>query len=299
MPETNIVTMRRIGAAWESLRTRQWVKNVVVLAPVFFSGKLVDQQSLASAILSMVCFCVASSGAYLLNDLLDRRLDRFQPTKKHRPITSGKLPVTWAVGLISVLVVGSFVLSITVHPRLATILVGYWLLNILYSVLLKRFVILDVLALSGGFVLRVWAGAVVLDLVPSHWLQLSMFFLALFLSLAKRRQELVILHARALRHRGVLSDYSPAFIDQLTSILTAVSILCYALYSVSSEVTNRVGQFGFIATVPFVVYGVFRYLYLVHVRREALDPTEAILSDRSLMVSVVLWIACILLILYR
>ena len=282
-----------------TLRVRQWVKNFVVFAPLVFSGRLLDPSSVASAMMSFVCFCLASSGVYLVNDILDRRIDRFHPLKKSRPVASGKLPLSWAMVLSLLLIGASGVLSLGFRADLGLAVGLYLAFNLAYSIALKRVVILDVLILSAGFVIRIWGGAVVLGVVPSHWLQLSMFFLALFLSLAKRRQELVILHAKALRHRNVLSDYSPAFIDQLTSILTAVAILCYALYAVSPDVTQRFGQAGFIYTVPLVIYTLFRYLYLVHIRKGALDPTEALLSDTPMMLSVLAWIMMIVCLLYR
>jgi 4-hydroxybenzoate polyprenyltransferase len=243
-----------------SLRVRQWVKNVVVFAPLVFSARLLEPLAFLGTLIAFVCFCLASSSVYLFNDILDRRLDRFHPRKKHRPIASGALPIRAAWTLAMLLLGGSLIAAVRFHAGLAMWVLVYVLVNVAYSMALKRFVILDVILLSTGFVIRIWGGAAVLGMVPSHWLQLSMFFLALFLSLAKRRQELVILHARALRHRKVLSDYSPAFIDQLTSILTAVAILCYALYAVSPEVTGRLGQEGFIYTVPVVIYTIFRYL---------------------------------------
>ena len=283
----------------QSCRIRQWVKNGVVLAPVVFAGRLTDRPALLHAGVAVACFCLASSGAYLINDLADRRTDRFHPSKRTRPIPSGRLPVPMAAWCAAVLSVTAWLAGATIDARLSSTILLYLLLNVSYSLLLKRVAILDVLTLSVGFVLRVWGGAVAIDLVPSHWLQLSVFFLALFLSLAKRRQELVILHGDALRHRGVLSDYSPALIDQLTSIAATTTVLCYALYVISPEVTSRLGPFGFLLTVPLVIYGVFRYLYLMHIRQEAIDPTEAFWLDRPLASSVLLWSLVVLAMLYR
>ena len=288
-----------IGVLLQALRVSQWIKNAVVFAPLIFSGRLLERSSAVSAAFSFIVFCLASSGTYVLNDILDRRIDRFHPRKKTRPIASGALPVAWAwvlsLGLMGAALWGGWIY----HPGLGGALLLYLGLNAAYSAFLKRVVILDVVILSLGFVIRIWGGSLVLGLAPSHWLQLTMWFLALFLGLAKRRQELVILHGQALRHRKVLSDYTPAFIDQLTSILTAVAILCYALYAVSPEVTHRVGPAGFIYTVPFVIYGIFRYLYVVHVREEALDPTEALLCDLPMALSLVAWILTVLFLLYR
>ena len=289
-----------LGSIVRSLRLRQWVKNGVVFAPLVFSGRLIDPASFAQAGISALCFCLASSGAYLLNDLLDRRLDRFHPLKKNRPIASGALPVPWAVALLAGVDGASLALSARVSSGLSVVILTYMLLNVAYSSWLKRIVLLDVVTLAAGFVLRVWGGAVALGLFPSHWLQLSVFFLALFLGLEKRRQELTILrHAKALQHRRVLSEYPTVFIDQLTAILTAVTIVCYALYTVSPEVVARAGKFGFVSTVPFVVYGTFRYLYLVHVRRQALDPTEALFTDQPMQLSLGLWVVAVLCLLYR
>lgn len=288
-----------IGAIVRSARPYQWVKNVVLFAPLIFAGQLLDPDAIRRTCLSLVVFCLASGGTYIVNDLADRRVDRFHPTKKRRPIAAGTLSVPVARVAAAVFLGAAILLAWELHPSLARIVGLFLLLNLAYSLWLKRWVIVDVMALSLGFVLRIWGGAVVIDVVPSHWLQLSIFFLALFISLTKRRQELVHLHAKALRHRKVLSNYSAAFIDQMTAILTAVVILCYALYTVSPEVTHRLGTAAFIYTVPFVVYAMFRYLYLVHIRKEALDPSEALLSDRPMLLSTLAWTACVILILYR
>ena len=288
-----------IRALVRSLRPRQWIKNIVVFAPLFFSGQALETVAFGKVMAVFVCFSLASGAVYLINDLCDWRVDQLHPRKKYRPIASGELPRSAAVMAATVLATGSISWSFTVGKPLGTVMLLFFTLNLLYSFLLKRIVIVDVLSLSFGYVLRVWAGAVVLDLAPSHWLQLSLWFLALFLSLAKRRQELATLHAKSLQHRQVLSSYTESFIDQMTSILAAIVILCYAVYSVSPDVVLRLGPFGFIATVPWVVYGIFRYLYLIHVRGETFDPTESFLSDGPLVFSALGWIACTFLLLYR
>ncbi|HEX9779944.1 MAG TPA: decaprenyl-phosphate phosphoribosyltransferase [bacterium] len=282
-----------------SLRVRQWVKNALVLAPLVFAGRLANPADALAAAIAGACFCLASSGVYLVNDVLDRRMDRFHPVKRARPVASGAVPARTAYAVAAALLILASLAAVRFHLRLGGIVLLYIALCGAYSLGLKRFVIVDVLALSLGFVMRVWGGAVVLDLMPSHWLQMAVFFLALFVSLAKRRQELLMLHAGALQHRHVLADYTPALIDQMTSVLSGVAIVCYALYAVSPEVEARVGTFGFVYSVPFVVYGVLRYLYLVHVREEGLDPTEALLTDRPMLVSVVLWTLAVLVTLYR
>ncbi|MCM8812277.1 MAG: decaprenyl-phosphate phosphoribosyltransferase [Candidatus Omnitrophica bacterium] len=288
-----------IAAFLDSLRVRQWLKNVVIMAPLIFSAKMTDPALIADALFAVGIFCMASSGVYLMNDLLDRRVDRFHPMKRNRPIAAEKIPLRQVWVLSAALMAAAEALAYRQDPRLGGVLLVYLAMNAAYSAVLKKQVILDAMTISGGFVVRVWAGAVAVNVIPSHWLQLSMFFLGLFLGLSKRRQELAVLHSSALRHRKVLSDYSPAFIDQLTAILTASAILCYALYCVSPEVTSRVGQFGFIYTVPFVVYGIFRYLYLMHIQKKALDPTDAVLSDPPLLLALLLWIGSVILTLYR
>ena len=288
-----------IGTFARSLRPYQWVKNGVVFAPVICSGRLFEPGALGQATLSFLCFCAASSGAYLLNDVLDRRVDRFHPLKRSRPIATGAFPSRWAVMSACLLMGGALLAAAAVHRHLAAAILLYLVLNVIYSTVVKRIVILDVVTLAVGFVIRIWGGAVVLEIAPSSWLQLSMFFLALFMGLAKRRQELVTLHAMARRHRSVLCDYRRPFIDQLTAILAAVTIVCYALYAVSPDVTHRVGTFGFLPTIPVVLYAIFRYLYLVYVRAGALDPTEALWSDGPMALAILAWIVAVLCILYR
>ncbi len=290
--------MTLLAALWQTARPRQWVKNLLVLAPLAFSGNLCDRRLLVASIQTMICFCLASSGIYCLNDLLDQRLDRFHPIKKHRPIASGRLPRPYALGLAFGLLVIAVGLGASIDDRVGLLLIGYVALMVVYSVVLKRVVIVDVLALSMGFVLRIWAGAIT-SIPLSSWMQLTVFFLALFVSLAKRRQELVTLHGKALSHRKVLAEYTPAYLDQLTSLTGAMALMAFALYSISPDVTRRVGPLGFLPAIPPALYGIFRYLFLMHVRQGALDPTEALLSDWPMQLSVALWISWIALSLYR
>lgn len=291
------MTLTRLLMA--SLRVRQWVKNLVMLAPLLFSGKGNDLSSVVSSILSVFLMCLASSSAYLFNDLVDHEVDGFHPSKKARPVASGRLPRSTAInatGLLTILAVGG---SWWWRAAFGILVTAFVFLNATYSLVVKRWVILDVIALSLGYVIRVWGGAVVIDVVPSQWLVLSLFFLALFMSLTKRRQELLLLEHDAHRHRAVLSEYNPAFLDQLIAMVTSVTILCYALYTVSPDVTQRLGPWGLLVTVPMVIYGIFRYLHVVYVQHHALDPTEAVLSDRPLLFTVGLWTLSIVMMLYR
>lgn len=280
------------------LRPAHWAKNVFVLSPLVFAERLTDPESLWRAGLTFILFCAGSSAVYVFNDIQDRDEDRNHPLKRHRPIASGALQpgpaFVIATLLATVALAGSAFLGTTVLAVMAV----YLLVNLAYSLFLKHQVILDVMLLSAGFVLRVLGGAQAIRVEVSAWLLLCTIFLALFLAFSKRRHELVLLAGQASEQRRVLSNYSPTFLDQMTNVVTASSVLAYALYCVAPETVERFGTTALVYTVPFVLFGIFRYLYLVYQTTSPLNPTEAILRDRPSLVNLVLWSVAVLWILY-
>ena len=281
-----------------ALRPVQWVKNVFVLAPIVFAEQLGQTAVLGRAALAFVTFCFAASAVYLFNDLRDREEDRRHPLKQHRPIASGALPVSvaWAAALI--LTGTALAASASFGVFFTGLVVVYLAVNLFYSSGLKHVVILDVMAVSSGYVIRVLAGAEAIGVEVSRWLLLCTIFLALFLIFSKRRHELVLLAGEAAEHRAVLSHYSPAFLDQMINVVTASTVVSYALYAVDEDTVSRFGSDRLVYTVPLVLFGVFRYLYLIYQRHEKRNPTESVLRDLPSVVNVMLWGVSVLWIVY-
>ena len=272
-----------------ALRPVQWVKNVFVLAPVVFAEQLGDPAVLQRALVAFAAFCLVASAVYLVNDLRDREEDRRHPLKQHRPIASGALSVPAAASAAVVLAAGALALGYGFGAYFVALVVVYLAVNLLYSGGLKHVVILDVMAVASGYVIRVLAGAEAIGVEVSRWLLLCTIFLALFLIFSKRRHELVLLAGEAAGHRAVLSRYSPAFLDQMINVVTASTVVSYALYAVDADTVARFGSDRLIWTLPMVLFGVFRYLYLIYQRTEKRNPTEAVLRDLPSVVNVVLW----------
>jgi 4-hydroxybenzoate polyprenyltransferase len=293
-----------------SLRPRQWPKNGAVLLALVFALELDNPVPLLRALTAALLFCLLSGAVYVANDLRDAEKDRLHPRKRHRPIASGRLSPILAASAALVLAVVALVGGFTLSVAFGWILAGYLALQALYVLVLKELVILDVLALSLGFVLRAAAGAVVVGVPISPWLYVCALLLALFLALGKRRQELVSLTAAeaeagmpapgavglAQRHRPALEQYTLGLLDQLIQVVTTCLVLAYSLYTFSAE--NLPANHAMMLTVPFVLYGLFRYLYLVHVRGEGGAPEEVLLRDRGIALCVVLWGAAVVTILY-
>ncbi len=271
-----------------ALRPAQWVKNAFVLAPLVFAQKLQDPTALAQATQAVLAFCCAASAIYLLNDLRDRDEDRLHPLKCRRPIASGALPIKVAVAAMIGLAALAVVLSLALGPKFCGLLVVYLGINLLYSSGLKRVVILDLLAVAVGYVIRVEAGAAAIHVALSSWLLLCTIFLALFLILSKRRHEIDLLAAGAAEHRAVLSHYSPAFLDQMINVVTASTLVAYALYVVDPQTVARLGG-ELVYSIPLVLFGIFRYLYLIYQRPGERNPTEAVLFDLPSVINLALW----------
>jgi 4-hydroxybenzoate polyprenyltransferase len=278
-----------ISALVRSLRPAQWSKNVFVFAPLVFARLFLDPRALTRAAMAFAAFCAAASAIYLINDVRDREEDRRHPLKSRRPIAAGELGVGTALVAAAALVAASLVLAWALGTAFAGLLAVYLIINLLYSAGLKHVVILDVMAIASGFVLRVLAGAAAVGAAVSHWLILCTTFLSLLLAFSKRRHELLLLQSGAAEQRRVLEEYSPAFLDQMMNVVTASAVVSYALYAVAPETVQKFHSELLVWTIPLVLFGVFRYLYLTYQRTEVRNPTEAILVDAPFLVNLGLW----------
>lgn len=280
------------------MRPAQWAKNLFVLAPLVFGGLLLSAAAEVRAALALVAFCCASSAVYLINDLRDREEDRRHPLKRFRPLAAGTLSVATAIVAVVVLIGAGLGLGLWLGISFTGILVAYLLLNLLYTLWFKHMVILDVMSISLGFVLRVEAGGQAMGVEVSRWLFLCTTFLALFLAFSKRRHEITLLAGEASSQRPVLDHYSPAFLDQMINVVTASSVVSYALYAVAPETVAKYHTQNLVFTIPLVLYGIFRYLYLMYQRAGESNPTEAILRDPPFLINMVLWGIAVVLIVY-
>ena len=283
-----------IRAVLLSLRPQQWTKNLVIFAAVLFVNRFTDAGALLKVGAAFLLFCVLSGSVYLLNDLRDAERDRLHPIKRHRPVASGALPKNlagiWGVALLSLSLVAGFALDVS----FGAVAASYAAVAISYTFLLKDLVIIDILAVSAGFVLRVVAGAVVIHVETSPWILICTLFLALLLSLGKRRSEILVLERNAGGHRPNLQEYSVQFLDYLMLLVTAGALMSYLLYALAS---GRHGPFMGI-TIPFVFYGILRYLYLAFQRGLGENPAELLVKDRPLLVNAVLWVLSAMVALY-
>jgi 4-hydroxybenzoate polyprenyltransferase len=291
---------RRSNAALlaTSLRPEQWAKNFLLFAGLLFGGRLLEPDAVLKAIAAFAVFCALSSAIYLVNDIWDRDADRRHPLKQTRPIASGEIGVRLAGWSAAILIAAATAVAWVLNSVFGAIATGYLLLLLLYSTTLKHIVIVDVLAIAGGFVLRAVAGAVAVTVPIGSWLLVCTTLLALFLALSKRRHELVLLGDGAPHHRRILEQYSPYLLDQMISVVTASTLIAYTVFTLSAETAQRLGTpfLGF--TVPFVLYGIFRYLYLVHQKRGGGSPAEMLLTDRPLLVCVALWAGTVVVLMY-
>lgn len=286
------------ASLFRSLRPAQWTKNLIVFAALIFGERLFDPTAALYAGVAFLAFCGLSGVVYLVNDIVDREADRQHPLKRLRPVAAGVLPVSVAsvaaAGISTVALAASFWLG----PAFFLHAVAYLLLQVAYSLGLKRQVILDVLAIAIGFVLRASAGGAAVGVHVSQWLLLCTILLALFLALAKRRHEITLLGDNALHHRAILGEYTPYLVDQMIAVVTASTLMGYAFYAVSPETAERFGTPWLGLTIPFPLYGIFRYLYLVHRRSQGGSPTELLLADRPLLLCVALWALAVVGIIY-
>lgn len=281
-----------------AIRPAEWIKNTFVFAAILFAGKILDVAAVRAAVIGFVALCCAASATYLFNDLRDCATDRLHPVKRNRPIAAGIISPGLAVGTGVILAVAGVLLAFFVNRATGFTLLGYLALTSVYTAVLKHMVILDVLALAVGFVLRVILGAEAIQVEFSSWLVLCTFMLAVFLGFAKRRHELVLLAGGAQAHRPILGEYSEHFLDMMMGIVTASTVMSYVLYTMDPHTVERFGSRNLIYTSVFVLYGIFRYLYLVHQKASGGNPASVLNRDGPLRVTVVLWVAAVFLLRY-
>ena len=283
---------------WRSMRPHQWVKNVFLFAGLLFSKNIHNPLLFLNVIAGFIVFSLAASSIYILNDIIDIENDRRHPEKKKRPLASGQLSErsAWAAAVILALL--SVFSAFLIDRQFFIIVVIYIVINIFYTMRLKNLVILDVMCIASGFVLRVLAGTALAGVETSDWLIICTITLSLFLGFSKRRHEIALIGNNAENHRQVLAHYSLPFLDQMIAVATACTVIAYALYTVSEETITRFGTRNLIFTLPFVLYGIYRYLYLIHERKSGGNPTSAVLHDRPLLFNCLLWVAVIFVIIY-
>lgn len=289
-----------------SMRAYQWTKNLVIFAGLVFTLKVLDPPFVVAAVAGFFAFSLAVSGVYLLNDVLDVERDRLHPDKKTRPVASGKLSAAaataWSAVLLTLGLAGCFLLG----PRFGASAVAYVALTLAYSIFFKHVVLLDVVAIALGFVLRAAAGVELMrdrahagpeTIELSPWLLVCAFFLALFLAIGKRRHELAVLEGDASRHRAALGGYNEKLLDQLVAVVTGATVLAYSVYTIAPETLAKFEGRPIYLTIPFVLYGIFRYLYLMYAQDKGGNPSEHLLRDRATLVNVILWATVVILIL--
>jgi 4-hydroxybenzoate polyprenyltransferase len=305
LPITNEAASERSTALslFVSLRPSQWTKNLIVFAALLFGQKgtrpaFLVPEAIAQALAAFAIFCLLSGIVYLINDVADREKDRLHPRKRFRPIASGAISPATAIGTALLLAVVALGASWLLRPAFALVALGYVSLLALYSGPLKHVVIIDVLTIAIGFVLRAVAGAVAIDVPISHWLLILTILLALFLALSKRRHELVLLADGATGHRPILEEYSPYLLDQMIAVVTASTLVSYVIYTVSPETVQKFQTDYLGLTLLFPLYGIFRYLYLVHQKEGGGSPADMLLNDRPLLACVALWAVSVAAIIY-
>jgi 4-hydroxybenzoate polyprenyltransferase len=274
------------------------VKNLLVFAALIFSQHLFDLERVAAALAAFASFCALASAAYVWNDLHDAERDRLHPEKRLRPLAAGRISTASAQALAAVFLAAGLLLAIGLGRDFAVLAIGYAALQLVYTYALKDVVILDAMSIAAGFVLRAVGGGVAIDVEISPWLVICTFLLALFLAFSKRRHEVLLLEHGAAGHRASLAEYSPYFLDQMISVVTASTVVAYAIYTASPEVREKLGTDTLYLTVPFVLFGIFRYLYLIHQRAEGGNPTQLLVTDRPLWINIVLWLATAVWLLY-
>ncbi len=280
------------------MRPHQWVKNLFIFAPIIFSQNIFNLPLFLKTTAAFILFCTLSGSLYILNDIKDLEEDKLHPLKSKRPIASGRLKKSTAILSFIILSVLALILSIVLNISFFIAALIYFLLQVAYSFRLKHVVILDVFVIAAGFFIRVVAGGLAIDVYLSSWLLICTILLSLFLAMSKRRHELVLLKENAQGHRRILKEYNPYLLDQMIAVVTASTLIAYCLYTISEETVSKFGTTKLIYTVPFVLYGIFRYLYLVHQKTEGGSPEVLIIKDKPLLFDLLLWILSAMLILY-
>ncbi len=283
----------------KSLRPHQWIKNGFVLLPLVFAKQLFHLESLLRGLAAAVLFCTLAGATYVINDLADLEADQAHPAKKRRPLASGALSTRAAKWMAVVLIGLALLWGCILGRDFLYVLLIYLLVQLGYNFKLKEVVILDIFCVSAGFFLRIVGGGVAVNVTISNWLIICTISIAMFLTLGKRRSELTLLGSETARlHRKVFASYSPHFLDQMINIITAITLLSYMLYCISPETIAKFHTTHLIYSFPFVLYGIFRYLYLIYQRQQGDSPGRVLISDRPLLLSVLLWGFCCVLVIY-
>lgn len=281
------------------MRPSQWTKNLVLFAPLIFAQFLFQQTYILKSVLAFIVFCMISGCVYILNDLIDLQQDKIHPIKSKRPLASGKLkPYIAITSLIALLVLTFCIATIFLNINFILTAAAYLLLQFLYSLFLKNIIIIDVFCIAAGFLLRVIAGAEVIEVSFSTWLLYCTILLSLFLALCKRRHETLLLEDEAMHHRKILFEYSPELLDQMITIVATATVIVYILYTVSDQTVEKFGTDNLKYSAPFVLYGIFRYLYLIHQKMEGGSPEKVLLNDRPLLYGVLFYGLTVCFILY-
>jgi 4-hydroxybenzoate polyprenyltransferase len=283
---------------FKSLRPQQWIKNLFIFAPLIFSRNILNQPLFFKTVAAFAAFCLISSAHYIFNDLRDIEEDRRHPLKSKRPLASGRLKKGPAVVAMILIGAAGLALAASIGRPFLIIAASYLVLQTAYSMWLKHVVILDVFVIAAGFLIRVVAGGLAIQVEISSWLLICTILLSLFLAMGKRRYELVLLDKDAASHRPILKEYNTYLLDQMISVVTASTLLAYCLYTISAETVAKFGTRNLIFTVPFVLYGIFRYLYLIHQKAEGGTPEALIIRDKPLLADIFLWIVAAALILH-
>jgi 4-hydroxybenzoate polyprenyltransferase len=290
--------MKTLAAILKTMRPKQWTKNLLLFAALLFAKQFTNLQAIGQVVIAFALFCVLSGTVYLVNDVVDREQDRKHPRKCKRPVASGALSPRTAIAAAVVMAPLSIAGCFALNMATGIVATAYLGLTLAYHFWLKHLVILDALAVAGGFVFRAVAGAEAISVVISPWLLMCTLLLALFLSFTKRRQEIVLLEDDAYATRQILAEYTPHLLDQMIATVTACTIMSYCLYTISERTVHEVGSRDLLLTIPIVIYGIFRYLYLVHRHGQGDAPDQVLLNDMPLLVTVVVYVAAVALVFY-
>lgn len=287
-----------ISSYIRAVRVRQWTKNLILFAGIIFAHRFFEMGTVLRALLAFIDFCLLSSSIYLINDLKDIESDRLHPVKKFRPIANGEIGIrpAWTLAVVLSVVALGLAFFLSVQFFIAAAL--YYLIMVLYSFFLKHIVILDIMVIAGGFVIRAIAGALAVNVMISSWLLVCATLLALFLVLSKRRHEVILLGDGAKEHRKILEEYGAGFLDQMISVVTAATLMSYILYTMDAVTIEKFGTSKLILTTPFVLYGIFRYLYLVYQKNLGGRPEEVLLTDLPIIGALVLYVVTAVIIIY-
>jgi decaprenyl-phosphate phosphoribosyltransferase len=280
------------------VRLKHWIKNTFIFIPTFFAGKIFDLTELTQLLEGFFAFSFIASAVYILNDINDRNIDRLHPKKKYRPIASGKIKVSQATFIMTLFLISGFTLGFFIAHTFLYLLVGYFLLNVMYSFGLKNIAILDLFIVASGFLLRVYGGGIITNLSISHWLSIMILLLALFLVIAKRRDDLVIHSSTGEEVRRTSKTYNLEFINSCLTLLSAVIIVAYIMYTISPEITERFNSNYLFITTAFVIAGVMRYLQITFVEQQSGSPTSIFFKDRFILITVAGWIISFYILIY-